>query len=643
MKSVAENIRNIGIFAHVDTGKTTLTERILFHSGTIRQQGSVDSGTAHTDTLPVEQRRGISVKATGVSFTWKGITFNLIDTPGHADFSSEIERSLWALDGAILLVDAMDGVQPQTEVLFKAMKEQSIPFLFFLNKCDRDGASPQNALKQIKTLLTQDAAMPDAIDEITELVCAHDDRLLETYLEGGILPEDLLRKRFADFASGGIIHPVLCGSALKDQGVPELLDAAVEYLPPPTADDRGLCGVVFASFQDRTMGRGLEVRMFGGKLENRMEVETGTGADGKKILRKITRIRDQAGKDAGALEAGMTGAIFGLGDLPIGHVFGNAGLLPRKIAPGMLREPLIRVSITPDQPENMHALRAACSQLAEEDPMLQVTYFRSLDQLQMSLMGMVQLEVMEEILKTRFGMAASFSEPSVIYKETVRTTATGFIDYTMPKPCWAIMTFRVEPAPRGSGVTFVSEVPFKDIMAKYQHQVQDTIPRALKQGRLGWEVTDVKITLISGEHHLEHTHPLDFVVATPMGIQNALHNAGSVLLEPILDATFIIPAENVGRVISDISTMRGEVTGTETMENRVTLKAMLPVSTSLKYATTLAMITGGKGAMNVRLHGYRECPVELGATAPRRSADPLDKARYILVIRNAIEDELFTE
>ncbi|MCQ2397254.1 MAG: TetM/TetW/TetO/TetS family tetracycline resistance ribosomal protection protein [Lentisphaeria bacterium] len=640
----AQRIRNIGIFAHVDAGKTTLSERILTHSGTIRNPGSVDAGTAHTDNLEVEQRRGISVRATCVSFDWKGATFNLIDTPGHADFSSEIERSIWPLDGAILLVDAADGVQPQTEVLYQALKAANVPLLAFLNKCDREGASPTNVLTQIRSMLTTDAVFLSEQSAIAEMVCGNDEDLMEAYLDGRDIPQETIRHALAELIRRGDCMPVLCGSALKDEGVTELLDAVVDYLPPPQTGNGDLCALVFASYMDRTMGRALSVRVFSGRLENRMEVALKAKTDGSHAAsRKITQIHDVKGGDLGVLEAGMVGVVFGLGELPVGYVFGNPELLPRKPTSGALREPLINVQVLPEKQEEMHALHSACMQLSAEDPMLKVTYVRSLNQLQMNLMGTVQLEILEEILAQRFGLKAHFSEPSVIYKETVRSTATGYIAYTMPKPCWAIMTFHVEPAPRGSGVTFSSQVPLKDIMARYQHQVEETIPRALAQGRLGWEVTDVKITLLSGGHHLEHTHPLDFVVATPMGIQDALQNAGSVLLEPILEAQFVLPTECVGRVISDVNTMRGEVLDTESRGGRVLLKALLPVSSSLNYPTTLAMLTGGKGAMNVRLHSYRDCPLELGKTAPRRTVDPLDKARYILVVRNAISEDLFEE
>ena len=640
------NIRNIGIFAHVDAGKTTLSEQLLMHSGAIRRAGSVDEGTAHTDNLPVEQRRGISVKATCVSLTWRDVSINLIDTPGHVDFSAEVERSLWALDAAVVVVCAVEGVQPHTETLFHALKEQHIPTLFFLNKTDREGADVPRVLAQIQRLLTPDAVLMADDDAVTEFVCAQDDDLLERYLSGEEFAPDFIHTRLADMSGKAVAYPVYAGSALRDAGVIPLLDAMVDFLPPPTSGGDGLCGVVFASAQDRVLGRGVWVRLYAGALENRAPVTLPAGVDPltgeeKLVQRKITQIRRVDGYDAGSLTAGEIGVIYGLGDVKVGQVLGDEALLPRRVEPGRLRTPLITVQVIPEKPEDMQALRVACEALSAEDPLLQVRYAKALNELQLHVMGTIQLEIIQELLDTRFNMKVSFSKPAVIYKETIAKVASGFVAYTMPKPCWAIMRFEIEPAPRGSGVTFKSTVPVRDILLRYQHQVEQALPLALHQGRLGWEVTDVNITLVEGNHHQFHTHPLDFIVATPWGIQDGLQRGGSTLLEPILETRFLLPPDCVGRVMSDVALMRGEVTHTETDEDRVLMTALIPVATSVDYASTLASATSGRGSMSVKLHGYRDCPLELGATAARRSVDPLDTSKYILAARSALEGGIF--
>ena len=640
-----DQIRNIGIFAHVDAGKTTLSEQLLAHAGAIRVKGSVDSGTAHTDTLPVERRRGISVKATCVSFRHRDVQINLIDTPGHVDFTAEVERSLWALDAAILVVCAVEGVQPQTEVLFNAMAEQHIPVVFFLNKTDRAGADPQRVLGQIHRLLTKNAVILSDAEAVTELICDKDDTLFERYLNGETFEESFLRQRLSRLSRNAEAYPVLCGSALRDEGVAPLLDAIVDFFPAPRACD-SLCGVVFAAQHDRSLGRGVWIRLFGGSLENRMSVALPAGTDPitgeeKTESVKISQIFDPEGNPAGKLLPGGIGIVYGLGNVSIGHVLGNAALLPRRIEPGRLRTPLITVQVIPEKPEQMQALHQACTVLSGEDPLLRAEYIRSLNELHLQVMGTIQLEVLEELLLTRFDLKVTFTPPAIIYRETVSRSCEGFVAYLAPKPCWAILKFRIDPAPRGSGVTFKSEVPVRTVKAQYQNQVAQAIPLALNQGRLGWQVTDVNITLIDGGDHQFHTHPLDFIVATPMAIQDGLRNGGSTLLEPILDVRFLLPPESVGRVISDVSTMRGEVLDSFSDGERMILNARIPVQSSLDYSITLASFTGGRGAMSVRLHGYRECPLELGATARRRNVDPLDTSKYILAARSALEGGIF--
>ena len=330
-----------------------------------------------------------------------------------------------------------------------------------------------------------------------------------------------------------------------------------------------------------------------------------------------------------------------MGNIPIGHVIGNAESLPRRVEPGRLRTPLIAVQVIPEKPEQMQELHQACTILSGEDPLLQAQYIRTLNELHLQVMGTIQLEILEEILKTRFNLNVTFTPPAIIYRETVAQSCEGYVAYLAPKPCWAILKFRIDPAPRGSGVTYSSQVPVRTVKAQYQNQVAQAIPLALSQGRLGWQGTDVNITLIDGGDHQFHTHPLDFIVATPMAIQDGLRNGGSILLEPILDVRFLLPPESVGRVISDVSTMRGEVIDSFSDGERMILNARIPVRTSLDYSITLASFTGGRGAMSVRLHGYRECPLELGATTKRRNVDPLDTSKYILAARSALEGGIF--
>ena len=639
-------MRNIGIFTHVDAGKTTLSEQLLLRAGAIRKAGSVDDGTAHTDSLPVEQRRGISVRASCVRLDWKGIAINLIDTPGHTDFSAEIERSLWALDGAIMVVSGVEGVQPQTELLFEAIREQGLPMLFFINKVDREGADVPRVAAHIRRRLSQRAALLGEVEQVLEAICDADDGMMERWLAEEAIGDSELEARMSALAQSGEIYPMLSGSALKGIGIEPLLDAILKYLPEPDTASEALSGVAFAVARDRLLGKGLWVRLFGGRLENRAQLALPGRLDPltgepTQVQSKITQIRDVSGQDQGSLSAGEIGVIYGLGQMKIGQVIGEGEALPRKVRPGTLRTPLMTVRVVPEKPEKLPALAVACETLADEDPLLSTRYVRTTGELQMEVMGGIQLEILQEELKSSFGIHASFEKPAVIYRETIAHAAEGYAEYTWPKPCWAILRFIIRPAPRGSGVRFHSEVAARDIAPRYQHQVEQALPLALNQGRLGWRVTDVDITLVGGSHHQFHTHPLDFIVATPWGIQDGLARGGSVLLEPILELRLRVPQDCVGHVMSDINAMRGEVTAVESGEDFAAMTALVPVASSMDYAAQLARSTSGRGGMSIRLHSYRECPMELAATAPRRSVDPLDTSKYILAARSALEGGIF--
>ena len=252
-----EKLRNIGIFAHVDAGKTTLSEQMLLKAGTIRTLGSVDRGTAHTDSLEVERRRGISVKASCVRLNWKGFCLNLIDTPGHTDFSAEIEESMWALDGAVLVICGVEGVQPQTELLFETFIRNGMPTVLFLNKMDRPGADAQNVLRQIHRRLSPHAALLTDAEAMLETVSDLDEEIMQRYMDGESIPEAEIRSRFTAFALEGKAFPVLTGSALQGKGIEDVLDCVITCLPPPPSDALRLSGVVFASAQDKILGRGL--------------------------------------------------------------------------------------------------------------------------------------------------------------------------------------------------------------------------------------------------------------------------------------------------------------------------------------------------------------------------------------------------
>jgi ribosomal protection tetracycline resistance protein len=630
-------IRTFGILAHVDAGKTTLTERMLFLAGSIRAPGSVDKGTTHTDWLDVERERGISVRSAAATFPWRELTLNLIDTPGHADFSAEVERSLRVLDGAVLVLSAVEGIQAQTAALWRALRAMGLPTLLFINKTDRLGADPDRVLAELQRQfsplalpLPEPGAAPDP--DLLERLAEHDDLLLEHWLEGRPVPPDLLYDRMADLARAGRLFPVLTGAAAKGLGVDRLLDAVVDCLPAPAGDPDGpVAGLVFKLEHDPTMGRIAFVRLFSGTLRNRDAVANATQGTPEKVT-QIRRILASRHEDTGELRAGEVGSVCGL-QARIGDVLGE----PEGVPDGCrLAVPLLTVQAFAAQEAEFPRLVAALKELADEDPLLDLQWLREERELHLRIMGVIQMEVLASLLRTRFGLEASFGSPSVIYRETPARAGEGYVEYTMPKPCWAVLRFALEPGERGSGVEFRSVVRDDELFQRYQNQVRRTLPEALKQGLHGWEVTDLRITLVAGQHHLVHTHPLDFAVATPMGIMDALEATGTTLLEPMLDCAIAVPAALGNRVIGDILQMRGTFESPEIAGETFRIQARLPVATSLDYPTRLGSLSGGRGVLATRFAGYQECPLEQGATCPRRGIDPRDRARYILAARKAL-------
>lgn len=616
---------NLGIFAHVDAGKTTLTERMLYHAHAIRTLGSVDKGTAHTDTLPIERTRGISVRAAAIAFNHAGRQVTLIDTPGHADFSFEVERSLWALDAAILVVSAAEGVQAQTEIVFEALARERIPTLIFINKVDRIGADAQAVLRQLRRMSGK-ACWLAGSEELREEVCQSDERLMEEYLEGE--PDgERFGARLREMVAACELYPVYTGSALRDVGVGELMDAMCELLPGPTGDSHAeLSGVVFGFMSDKAMGRAAICRIFAGELAVRTEFS------GQKIT-QIKLLSASGWEDAPRAGAGHIAAVFGVSDLRMGQALGAKP--PRGLGMGRLRQPLIMVELR-TAPGDMPALRGAVREMEREDPLLDADWSAYLQKLHVMAMGGMQLDVMREQLADR-GLKVEFGPPQVMYRETVSQETYGFVAYTMPKPCWAVIKLKLTPLARGAGIEFDSIVPDRQIKTRYQHQIEQALPVALKQGMLGWPVTDLRLTLVDGNDHQWHTHPLDFVLATPMAVMDGLRRGGTTLLEPIQRVRFTLPAGSLGGLISDVAAMRGSIESTRADDDLITAVALIPASTSMRYGDRFAQLTGGRGVMIAQLDSYRECALSDGATCPRRSVDPLDTSKYILAARSALD------
>lgn len=624
-------IRNVALLAHVDAGKTTTTEQMLYLTGRIRTLGSVDDGTAQTDWLEVERERGISVRMATTVLPWRGIEINLVDTPGHVDFVAEVERSLQVLDGAVLIISAAEGVQAHTETIWNALRQRRIPTLIFLNKTDRIGADVDAVMGEIRGALTDRAVLLQGAD-LADRLAEFDEPTLERFVETGAVDQEFLRERLIALSRTGEAFPVLTGVAQRGLGIRELLDAIVDFLPPPPADAGALSGVVFKLERDPAMGRVAYVRLFGGRLRNRDGLFNATQATEAKVS-QIRKMYARHHEDIGSLAAGEIAALCGLGGVRVGDILGDpAGV------PGLQRltMPVLSVQVHPERPADYPKLVQALQELTDEDPLLDLQWNAEVRELHVKVMGAIQIEVLGALLRSRFGLAARFDPPSVIYRETPTAPGEGFVAYTMPKPCWAILRFAIEPGERGSGLVYRSVVNANRLLPSYQREVEKRVPEALAQGLLGWQVTDLKVTLIDGEHHIYHTHPLDWFVATPMGIMDGLTNTGTTLLEPIYGFRLSVPEELTGRALGDLMQMRAAFDAPVVVNGRFTVEGTMPVATSLDYPIRLANATSGRGVLSSRFAGYQPAPPGFVAIRERVGVDPRDRAKYILSVRGAL-------
>lgn len=628
------NIRNIALVAHVDAGKTTLTERLLFESGAIRSQGSVDKGTTRTDDLAVEKKRGISVRSALTSISIDGTTVNIIDTPGHADFISQVERAFFAVDGVVVLVSGVDGVQTNTEIILETVKRLKKPCIIFINKTDRDIADEDRVFTQIKDIFPQASKRTDIFEDIASL----DEECLEAFLAEEEPDRETLDRKISEYTKKSEISPVFSGSAVTGDGVKELLDAIVKYLPEPKEESADLGGFVYAVSHDAAYGRVAYIRIFSGSLAVRQTVEI----NGEEF--KISMIKKSVlGKmtDIQSLTSGEVGAVYGLSEAKTGDIIGSRENLPDGISENGMGQALLMTAVTATDGTDVLKLKAALSELTAEEPLMDLIWEPLSKSLNIKVFGGIQTEILEEIILERFGIKVSFGAPVVIYKETPSSQGFGFDAYTMPKPCWAVLKFKITPLERGSGVVYKCSTPPNRLSYRYRKQVEESIKASIAQGPRGWEVTDMEIDLVDGEDHPIHTHPLDFTVATPLALADGFRNTKTTLLEPYLHVRFTAHADHYGRLLSDIIRMRGEVGEPVRRKDTLFLEAEIPVATSLDYPVTFASFTSGKGVMSATFSGYRECPEAEGKTMARRGVDPLDRSKYILAARHALSGTVF--
>ncbi|MBZ9687655.1 TetM/TetW/TetO/TetS family tetracycline resistance ribosomal protection protein [Clostridium estertheticum] len=663
--TVKSSIRNIGIVAHVDAGKTTLTEQLLYQSGCSRILGSVDKGTTHTDSLDIEKQRGISVKATEIDLTYKETNIHVIDTPGHIDFSSEVERSIGVLDGAIVVLSSVEGVQPQTEVYFNALKELNIPSIFFINKLDRMGASPSKTIVDMKKLLTMDliplqivyeknnefvvsnifditnyekniseikeVAHKQLLEDIIDMLGNYNESFFKQFFEGtltlGMIKDEILAQ-----AIKGKIYPVLYGTALRGEGIKELLDGIIDYLPAPeNLDDSELSALVYKISHNKTTGKIAHIKIFSGTISTRDDIFNVTTGKIEKItmIKKLSNQKQIDVKSASSCDLVMVSGL----NCSTYDILGSKTYIPSLQT---ITTPLLTLRIYSKIKEDYIALVDALTLLQEEDPLLNLQWIKEKKELHIRIMGKIQIEYIEAVLMERFNLQVTFGPPSVIYKETPIASGYGESRYTMPKPCWAIVEFLIEPLPMGTGRIYESKVRTEKVKLKYQREIEDNLDQILSQGIYGWPVTDLKITFTYGEDHVMHSRSGDFATSAAMGIMRGLNEIGTTLLEPIIKFRITVPEDVGGRVLNDIIKMRGSFETPFIHNGTFTIEGKMPVSTSLEYPGELGRISSGKAVMTTRFLSYEPCSLEIGSIRERIGVNPLDRAKYILYVRNAL-------
>ncbi|MET9552821.1 translation factor GTPase family protein [Streptomyces sp. NPDC006645] len=643
---------NLGILAHVDAGKTSLTERLLHAAGVIAEIGRVDEGNTQTDSLALERQRGITIKSAVVSFAVDDITVNLIDTPGHPDFIAEVERVLSVLDGAVLVVSAVEGVQAQTRVLMRTLRRLHIPTLVFVNKIDRAGARPDGLLRDLAQKLTP-AIVPmgsvrrpgtreadftpyDGTDPafaatgpVAERLAENDDAFLAAYVEDPArLTYDTLRRELAAQTGRALLHPVYFGSAVSGAGVDTLTGAIRELLPATAGDERGpLSGTVFKVERGAAGEKIAYVRMFSGTLRVRDRLPAGDGTEGK--VTAISVFDDGSSVRSPSVGAGRIGRLWGLGDIRIGDVIGDPATATA--ARHHFSPPTLATVVVPGEGTAKGAVHAALTQLAEQDPLINLRQDEIRQEISVSLYGEVQKEVIQATLADEYGVDVTFRETTTICIE--RVAGTGSAAEVMgkePNPFLATVGLRVEAAPPGSGVEFRLEVELGSMPYAFMKAVEDTVRATLREGLYGWTVPDCAVVL-TRDGYAPETTAADFRLLTPLVLMAALKDAGTIVCEPMHHFRLDVPADTLGTVLPALARRRAVPHAPSAHGASYVVEGEIPAAQVHALEQQLPTLTSGEGVLEASFAHHQ--PVQgTPPTRPRTDHDPLHRKEYLLSV-----------
>ena len=610
----------IGILAHVDSGKTTLSEGLLYASGALRKLGRVDHGDAFLDTDALERERGITIFAKQAMLTVGEREFTLLDTPGHVDFSAEMERTLSVLDYAVLVISGSDGVQSHTRTLWRLLARYEVPTFLFINKMDLAGTDKSALMERLTQTLSAEcvdfSAPPQERDEALALC---DEAALESLLERGSIDDSLISKMIKSRK----VFPCFFGSALKMDGVEDFLSALARFTVAPEYPSE-FGAKVFKISRDAQGGRLTWLKVTGGAL--RVKAPLSYRAQNQDYQEKADQLRLYSGIKFRTLEKADAGSVVAVTGLS--HSYVGLGLGTEAEASAPLLQPVLTYQLVLPDGADAHNALTKLRELEEEDPMLRIVWDERYGQIHVQLMGRIQLEILRRRILDRFGLAVTFGEGSIVYRETIASPVLG-MGHFEPLRHYAEVQLLIEPLPRGTGIQLASSLATDALDLNWQRLIFTHLLEREHAGVLtGSALTDVRFTLVAGRAHLKHTEGGDFRQATYRAVRQGLMQAESLLLEPYYDFRLEVPAECVGRAMTDLQNMGGTVDPPQSVGENTVLTGYAPVRTLRDYFTDVAAYTRGRGQLSCAVRGYETCQNQdeivalLGYDAERDTDNP---------------------
>ena len=682
-----DKTRNFGIMAHIDAGKTTTTERILYHGGNIHKIGETHDGASQMDWMEQEKERGITITSAATTVHWKNHRFNIIDTPGHVDFTIEVSRSLRVLDGSVALLDAQAGVEPQMETVLRQADEFMVPRIIFANKMGKMGADFNYSLKSIKDRLGVNAKpiewpigaeddfrgvidlvtmkaiefdgkpeedakeidipadLKDLVEEkhadLIDSVAEFDDEMMETYLEGGEVTVEMIKRAIRKGCLATKFFPVMCGDALGNKGIKPLMDAGIDYLPSPLdvesikghnlkgeeevrhpSDSEPFSALAFKVMTDPFVGRLTFFRVYSGHLASGSYVLNST-KDSKERIGRILQMHANNRKEISDVYTGDIAAAVGLKNTTTGDTLCDEKkpiILEKLIVP----EPVIQLAVEPKSKADQDKMALALQKLAEEDPTFKVHTDHETGQTVIAGMGELHLDVLVDRMKREFHVEANVGAPQVAYRETIKQAAEcegKYIKQSGGRGQYGHVWIKFEPNP-DKGYEFVDQIVGGVVPREYIPVVDKGLQEAMQTGILaGYPMIDVKATLFDGSYHDVDSSEMAFKIAASMALKEAKNKCQAVLLEPIMKVDVTTPDEYFGNVMGDLTSRRGRPLGQESLGNVVKLSAMAPLSEMFGYATNLRSNTQGRGNFVMTFDHYEEVPKNIAEEIIKKSGN----------------------